>query len=146
MSMKPGSCLEYHFLFSAKHMHHFTAFAMSLPAYRHLWRAARIAFKGLDFSGLFEYLLLTFLLSQAMTESSQQHNSRYGKPTDPSYSSAIQKAEDIAKILRENVVQGKQDDSRVFKLRIHEDTERGDNDSIKMAGGGSATMGGCGCS
>ncbi|KAK1493781.1 hypothetical protein CCUS01_03082 [Colletotrichum cuscutae] len=110
----------------------FTAFTMSLPAYRHLWRAARIAFKGLDFSGLFEYLLLTFLLSQAMTESSQQRNSRYGKPTDPSYSSAIQKAEDIAKILRENVVQGKQDDSRVFSNILTKTLQN--NDSIKMAG------------
>ena len=29
------------------------------------------------------------------------------------------------------------------ELRIHEYTERGDNDSIKRAGKGGATMGGC---
>ncbi|OHE90643.1 hypothetical protein CORC01_14062 [Colletotrichum orchidophilum] len=109
---------------------------MSLPAYRHLWRAARIAFKGDD---------------RVLTAAQQQIRQGFRDQatltsTDPAYSSAIQKAEDIAKILRQNVVQGKQDDSRVFKLRIHEDTERGDNDSIKTAGGASATMGGCGCS
>ncbi|TQN70940.1 Mitochondrial zinc maintenance protein 1 [Colletotrichum shisoi] len=109
---------------------------MSLSAYRHLWRAARIAFQGDD-----------RVLAAA------QHQIRQGfrdqatlAPTDSTYIQAIQKAEDIAKILRENVVQGKQDESRVYKLRIHENTERGDNDSIKIAGSGKATMGGCGCS
>ncbi|KAK6224781.1 mitochondrial zinc maintenance protein [Colletotrichum tabaci] len=109
---------------------------MSLSAYRHLWRAARIAFQGDD-----------RVLAAAQHQIRQSFRDQATlAPTDSAYSQAIQKAEDIAKILRENVVQGKQDESRVYKLRIHEDTERGDNDSIKIAGSGKATMGGCGCS
>ncbi|KAF9869283.1 hypothetical protein CkaCkLH20_13244 [Colletotrichum karsti] len=109
---------------------------MSVAAYRNLWRAARIAFKGDD---------------RTLTAAHQQIRQGFREqaalaPTDPSVAPAIQKAEDIAKILRENVVQGKQDKSRVYKLRIHEDIERGDNDSVKTAGSGKATMGGCGCS
>lgn len=38
-------------------------------------------------------------------------------PADPNLGPAIQKAEEIAKILRENVVQGKQDESRVYSKR-----------------------------
>ncbi|WYZ39039.1 hypothetical protein EsH8_III_000953 [Colletotrichum jinshuiense] len=109
---------------------------MSLPAYRHLWRAARIAFKGDD-----------RVLAAAKQQIRQGFRDQATlTPADPNLGPAIQKAEEIAKILRENVVQGKQDESRVYKLRIHKDTERGDNESIKTAGGGNATMGGCGCS
>ncbi|GKT51283.1 mitochondrial zinc maintenance protein 1, mitochondrial [Colletotrichum spaethianum] len=113
---------------------------MSLPAYRHLWRAARIAFKGDD-------RVLTAAKQQIRQGFRDQANLA---PTNPAYDQAIQKAEDIAKILRENVVQGKQDESQIYKylseLRIHEDTERGDNDSVKIAGSGKAITGGCGCS
>ncbi|GKT62182.1 mitochondrial zinc maintenance protein [Colletotrichum tofieldiae] len=109
---------------------------MSLPAYRHLWRAARLAFKGDD---------------RVLTAAKQQIRQGFKDqaslaPTNPAYGQAIQKAEDIARILRENVVQGKKEESHIYKLRIHEDTERGDNDSVKMAGSGKATTGGCGCS
>ncbi|KAK1596987.1 uncharacterized protein LY79DRAFT_37739 [Colletotrichum navitas] len=110
---------------------------MSLSAYRHLWRAARIAFNGDD---------------RVLTAARQQIRQGFRDqaslaPTSPAYGQAIQKAEDIAKILRENVVQGKQDESSTYKLRIHKDTERGDNDSVKIAGRGkTTTMGGCGCS
>ncbi|KAH0430842.1 putative mitochondrial protein fmp16 [Colletotrichum kahawae] len=108
---------------------------MSVPAYRHLWRAARIAFKGDD---------------RVLTAAKQQIRQGFRDqaslaPSDASLRQAIEKAEDIAKILRQNIVQGKQDETRVYKLRIHEDTERGDNDSVKTAGGSQATMGGCGC-
>ncbi|KAK1976857.1 hypothetical protein LZ30DRAFT_733513 [Colletotrichum cereale] len=109
---------------------------MSLPAYRHLWRAARIAFKGDD-------RILTAARQQIRQGFKDQASLA---PTSPAYGQAIQKAEDIAKILRENVVQGKQDKPSTYKLRIHKDTERGDNDSVKIAGSGKATMGGCGCS
>ncbi|KAK2003794.1 hypothetical protein LX36DRAFT_650635 [Colletotrichum falcatum] len=108
---------------------------MSLSAYRHIWRAARIAFKGDD---------------RVLTAARQQIRQGFRdqaslSPTSPAYGQAIEKAEDIAKILRENVVQGKQDESNTYKLRIHKDTERGDNDSVKTAGSGK-TMSGCACS
>ncbi|KAF0330547.1 mitochondrial zinc maintenance protein 1 mitochondrial [Colletotrichum asianum] len=106
---------------------------MSVPAYRHLWRAARIAFKGDD---------------RVLTAARQQIRQGFRDqaslaPSDPSLRQAVEKAEDIAKILRQNIVQGKQDEARVYKLRIHEDIERGDNDSVKAAGGSQA--GKCGC-
>ncbi|KAL0937844.1 uncharacterized protein CTRU02_207576 [Colletotrichum truncatum] len=109
---------------------------MSLAAYRHLLRAARIAFKG-------DERVLT-AAQQQIRQGFRDHATV--APTDPSVGPAIQKAEDIAKILRENIVQGKQDDAQVYKLRIHKDTERGDNDSVKFAGGNKGTTGGCGCS
>jgi len=46
---------------------------------------------------------------------------------------AIKYAQEVAKILRENVVQGMSNEGENgrYKLNIHEHTERGDNDSIK---------------
>ncbi|KAF6810797.1 hypothetical protein CSOJ01_06129 [Colletotrichum sojae] len=109
---------------------------MSLAAYRHLWRAARIAFQGDE---------------RVLTAARQQIRQGFRDqaalaPSDPSLGPAIEKAEGIAMFLRRNVVQGKLDESSVFKLRIHKDTERGDNDSIKLAGGSKTATGGCGCS
>ncbi|KAI9652825.1 MAG: Mitochondrial zinc maintenance protein 1, mitochondrial [Alyxoria varia] len=47
----------------------------------------------------------------------------------------VKHAEDVAKILRQNVVQGtKAGEADQFKLRIHDDTERGDNENVKVAG------------
>jgi complex III assembly factor LYRM7 len=73
--------------------------------------------------------------------------------SSPEATAQITHAEDVAKILRQNVVQGQKlggdgDKYRKFgygmsyddfslscaELRIHGETERGDNDSIKMAG------------
>ena len=75
-------------------------------------------------------------------------------PSSPEASTQIAHAEDVAKILRQNVVQGQKvkgeeqggkyselfkDESLsqiylpiVLELRIHEETERGDNDSVKI--------------
>jgi hypothetical protein len=40
---------------------------------------------------------------------------------------------DVGTVLQQNVVQGKYDeDKQRYKLNIHEHTERGDNDSIKV--------------
>ncbi|KFA61801.1 hypothetical protein S40285_05608 [Stachybotrys chlorohalonatus IBT 40285] len=107
---------------------------MATAAYRDLWRAARIAFQG-D----------ARMLSGAHSQIRQSFRST--ADLGPSGSvQAIEHARDVAKFLRENVVQGKRVDGAqdTFKLRIHEHTERGDNESIKMAGSGT-TAGGCGC-
>jgi complex III assembly factor LYRM7 len=77
---------------------------------------------------------------------------------------AIKHAEDVAKVLRQNVVQGqrteegkdtfsefrrvrrgtRQELTAFTELRIHEDIERGDNESIKTAGKGAVSGGCCG--
>ncbi|KAK5999115.1 Mitochondrial zinc maintenance protein 1 [Cladobotryum mycophilum] len=107
---------------------------MSLAAYRSVMRAARTAFQG-D----------AHVLAAAQTQIRQtfQENSSL---ESAKIQDAIKHAEDVAKILRENVVQGKQANAEdnTYKLRIHEHTERGDNDSILTAGIGSKG-GSCGC-
>ena len=45
-------------------------------------------------------------------------------------------AEGVAEILRHNVVQGKKVEGKdALELRIHHDTERGDNDTIRNPNG-----------
>lgn len=98
---------------------------MALAAYRHLLRSTRIAFQG-DLP----------LLHAAREEARKgfQRNSTL-LPEDPALTPAIAHAEQVAKILRENVVQGERVGEDRFKLRIHEHTERGDNDTVKMPNG-----------
>ncbi|CAF9923870.1 MAG: Mitochondrial zinc maintenance protein 1, mitochondrial [Heterodermia speciosa] len=111
----------------------------AIHAYRDLLRSARIAFQG-------DTHILTSALSRART-AFETHRSESG----PGIGAAIRHAEEVARLLRENVVQGvrvqegegKGDGGERYQLRIHEYTERGDNDSIKRAGKGGATMGGC---
>lgn len=79
-------------------------------------------------------------------------------------SAAIKHAEEVAKVLRQNVVQGQRTEEgkdtfsefrlvgrgrkrkliTFTELRIHEDIERGDNESIKTAGNGTVGGGCCG--
>lgn len=94
-------------------------------------------------------------------------------PSDPAIPDAIQHAEAVAAFLRANVVQGKREGNdgetystyntvrrrgarsrgnvslttfaMLLELRIHEHTHRGDNDSIKSAGGGKELLDGGGC-
>lgn len=84
------------------------------------------------------------------------------EPTGPKYLAAMQHADEVATILRQNVVQGKKEGdtyslytphnspvlhaNRRPELRIHEETERGDNDSIKFAGKTLGAGGGKCCS
>ncbi|PHH77052.1 hypothetical protein CDD82_3680 [Ophiocordyceps australis] len=96
---------------------------MALAAYRSVLRAARLAFQG-------DAPLLTQAQNQARAQFQQ------GAQLDAASRDAetcIQHAHDVAKILRENVVQGRKADGQenTYKLRIHEFTERGDNDSIQ---------------
>jgi len=108
---------------------------MALAAYRHLLRSARIAFQG-------DLPLLT----------AARHEARAGflknaslSPEDPALAPAIAHAEDVANILRQNVVQGKHEGDDMYKLRIHEHTERGDNDTIKMPNGQKVVIDGKTC-
>ncbi|KAI6775053.1 hypothetical protein HG530_001811 [Fusarium avenaceum] len=106
----------------------------ALNAYRHLMRAARIAFQG-------DAPILSAAQLQIRNEFRQKAS--IDASTAPA---AIKHAEDVAKVLRQNVIQGQklEDDDNTYKLRIHEDIERGDNESIKTAGKGMAQGGCCG--
>ncbi|KAI1212077.1 uncharacterized protein F4807DRAFT_458278 [Annulohypoxylon truncatum] len=57
---------------------------------------------------------------------------------------AIKVANDVATILRQNLVQGRKKGDR-YELRIHKDTERGDNDTVKFPGGKTVKIDGKKC-
>ncbi|KAF4982683.1 hypothetical protein FZEAL_1745 [Fusarium zealandicum] len=110
------------------------ATAPALNAYRSLIRAAKFAFQG-------DAPILSAAQVQIRNEFRQKAS------LDASDApAAIKHAEDVAKVLRQNVVQGKQikEGEDRYKLRIHEEIERGDNESIKTAGLGSVQGGCCG--
>ncbi|KAL6711238.1 Mitochondrial zinc maintenance protein 1, mitochondrial [Coniothyrium glycines] len=100
---------------------------MALVAYRNLLRSARIAFQG-DMNTLFA--------ARAEVRKNFESNRHLSAGSDE-FSKQITHAEEVAKFLRENVVQGKaqSENSENYKLRIHEHTERGDNEDIKKAKG-----------
>ncbi|KAA8650137.1 hypothetical protein EYZ11_008769 [Aspergillus tanneri] len=93
-------------------------------AYRQLLRATRIAFR--DDSRV---------LIAARQEARRNFDShpRVGIDTPMQINHAVE----VADILRHNIVQGTRDaenEAAKWELRIHDDIERGDNDSIKVAG------------
>jgi len=95
---------------------------MALAAYRHLLRATRIAFEG-------DHHLLHAARSQAREGFDKARSLDTGSEEAVK---SIGHAEGVADVLKHNVVQGKQLGAKEdFKLRIHEHTERGDNDTIK---------------
>ncbi|KAF3768606.1 hypothetical protein M406DRAFT_251321 [Cryphonectria parasitica EP155] len=108
---------------------------MALAAYRNILRATRIAFQG-------DERVLSAARLQARTMFREKASLQ---PADPAVAPAIQHAEAVAEALRANVVQGSQQgDGSTYKLRIHEYTERGDNDTITLAGMKKAASGdGC---
>jgi len=108
---------------------------MALAAYRHLLRSTRIAFQGVR-------PLLTAARQQARTGFLANASLR---SEDPALAPAIAHAEEVAKILVENIVQGKLEGGNKYKLRIHEQTERGDNDTIKMPNGQKVVLDGKTC-
>ncbi|KAH7029468.1 mitochondrial zinc maintenance protein 1, mitochondrial [Microdochium trichocladiopsis] len=99
---------------------------MALSAYRNLWRSANVAFRG-------DQRMLT--AARSSIRAGFLTNAHL-EPSSPEYAPALQHANEVATILRQNVVQGKQIDSDGdrYKLNIHAETERGDNESIKFAG------------
>ncbi|KAF2097274.1 mitochondrial zinc maintenance protein 1, mitochondrial [Rhizodiscina lignyota] len=110
---------------------------MALAAYRHVLRSARIAFEG-------DSIRLTAARSAAREGF---EGNKTLPPGGEAALSGIQHAEGVAQILRENVVQGKATDSdgSKYKLRIHQETELGDNETL-MGGTGlnSNVTGKCG--
>ncbi|KAI1842212.1 hypothetical protein JX265_001427 [Neoarthrinium moseri] len=106
----------------------------AIAAYRNLLRAARIAFHGDEpILNAAKHQIRTGFREYAALE-----------PSNPDVVGHIKHAEDVATILKQNVVQGKKEGDR-YKLRIHEHTERGDNDTVKLAGGKTAKIGAGGC-
>lgn len=109
---------------------------MALQAYRQLLRSTRLAFAG-D----------TPLLHAARTEARNSFQANAALSVDsPEATAAIVHAKEVAQILRENVVQGKKEGEDLYKLNIHEHTERGDNDTIKMPDGKTVVIDGKTCS
>ncbi|KAI1391806.1 uncharacterized protein F4822DRAFT_105731 [Hypoxylon trugodes] len=108
---------------------------MALPAYRNLLRAARLAFQG-------DERVLT--AARATIRDNFRRNASL-ESTSPELPNAIKHAEEVAAILRQNIVQGKRD-GEIYRLRIHEDTERGDNDTVKFPGGKTVKIDGKTCS
>ncbi|CAK7228922.1 Mitochondrial zinc maintenance protein 1, mitochondrial [Sporothrix bragantina] len=107
----------------------------ALVAYRNLFRAAKLAFEG-D--------------ARVLSEAHQQIRNKFREnaslpASDPAVQPAIQHAEEVASFLRQNVVQGKKEKDGVYRLRIHEETERGDNDTIKIGGGKTVKIDGKTC-
>jgi len=108
---------------------------MALAAYRHLLRATKIAFEG-D----------THLLHAARIQAREGFNkSRSLNASSDEAVKGIEHAEGVAEVLRHNIVQGKKIEGKeALQLRIHKDTERGDNNTIKdpMGKGGTVKIGG----
>jgi hypothetical protein len=103
---------------------------MALVAYRHLLRSTRIAFAGLSWLLPSQAPKLNFkgdapLLHAAREEARNSFRKNASLlPEDPALAPAIAHAEDVAKILRENVVQGKKtEDDRYSKLLLKVEVE-----------------------
>jgi len=111
---------------------------MALSAYRTLLRSTRIAF---------QHDMHTLLAARQNARTGfEQH--RNLTPESEESAKRIHYANDVARILRENVLQGTPVAGKEgqYRLRIHEHTELGDNDSIKTAGKGMAAAGSKCCS
>jgi len=93
---------------------------MALSAYRHLLRAIRTAFQGDP-----------TISRAARTESRLAFSaSRSLEPHSAEALQKIQHANDVARVLRENVVQGHREGD-LYRLKLHDMIERGDNDSVR---------------
>lgn len=143
---------------------------MALVAYRNLLRSARIAFQGtatlllaLDHSRNLPSLGDANVLSAARIEVRKNFESnRHLQTGSEEFQKQIAHAEEVSKFLRENVVQGEATEgdnysmrrraeawmesllTRTAEIRIHEHTERGDNEDIKK-NKGKTTLGGTKC-
>lgn len=97
---------------------------MALAAYRSLLRAIRTAFPN-DMA----------MQVAARTQSHQAFSAARNLPVgSPEATKQIQHANEVAQMLKHNVVQGTKIDGAeegVYRLRIHDNIERGDNNTIK---------------
>ncbi|GJN88563.1 hypothetical protein Rhopal_001529-T1 [Rhodotorula paludigena] len=119
--------------------------ARAASAYRALIRAQRLTFKGDEYALKAAYqqtrILFNRFVPSASTSlspfnSSAQRSAFELKPsedlTSESVDQQIDGAFEVATFFRRNVVQGAKNDEGNFVLRIHDETERGDNDTIKQ--------------
>ncbi|KAI9933507.1 hypothetical protein ASPWEDRAFT_616829 [Aspergillus wentii DTO 134E9] len=93
-------------------------------AYRQLLRATRVAFHN--------DVRVLIGARQEARQNFDQHR-RHGIDTPMQINHALE----VASILKHNIVQGSReagDESAKWELNIHDNIERGDNDSIKVAG------------
>ena len=136
--------------------------ATALSAYRTLLRAARVAFQGTLFpssSYLLQNLSLTDLssagdarlLSASFTQARQSFEAQRSSPPDK-IREGVQHAFEVARVLREQVVQGAKVEGQNaigteerYQLRIHDETERGTNESVKTGSLDVGAMKGGGC-
>ncbi|KAJ5726838.1 Mitochondrial zinc maintenance protein 1 [Penicillium malachiteum] len=98
--------------------------AAALSAYRQVIRATRVAFRD-------DVRVMMAARQEARRNFDQ--NRRVAIDTGMQINHAIE----VANILRHNLVQGAREDGNEaakWELRIHDEIERGDNDSIKVAG------------
>jgi len=107
---------------------------MALVAYRTLLRSTRIAFQG-------DMHVLGAARAEARKNFDANRNLAAGSDE---HAQSITHAHEVARFLRENVVQGQATEADKYQLRIHEHTERGDNEDIKKARG-KTTLGGSKC-
>ncbi|BDD63882.1 Mitochondrial zinc maintenance protein 1, mitochondrial [Monascus purpureus] len=102
-------------------------------AYRQLLRATRLAFKD-------DTRVLLAARQQARQNFDQ--NRREGVDTPMKINHAVE----VANILRHNIVQGVREadnEEARWKLRIHNEIERGDNDTVKVGGNNVKVDGPC---
>ncbi|KAK6347747.1 Mitochondrial zinc maintenance protein 1, mitochondrial [Orbilia javanica] len=93
----------------------------AIHAYRALLRAAQAAFQG-D----------SKLLLASHREIRAQFERNLGSASGDDKEEKVKHAFEVAKFLKQNVVQAeKVDGQEQFKLRLRDETERGDNESIK---------------
>jgi len=105
---------------------------MALVAYRHLLRSTRIAFEG-------DYNLLHAARKQARD---RFNNLRSLNASSDEAMREISHAQEVAKLLRHNIVQAQKAEGKdAYQLRIHEETERGENDTVKNPAGGTVKIG-----
>ncbi|KAK6543268.1 Mitochondrial zinc maintenance protein 1, mitochondrial [Orbilia ellipsospora] len=96
----------------------------AIQAYRSLLRASRLAFQG-------DSRLLLASQHQIRSQFERERDNPESEAKDTA-DSKIQHAFEVAKYLRQNIVQAaKAEGEDTFKLRIHDETERGDNESVK---------------
>ncbi|GAA6056425.1 hypothetical protein JCM3770_000696 [Rhodotorula araucariae] len=129
--------------------------ARAASAYRALLRAQRFTFKGDDLALRAAHQQTRILFHRFIPSSSASLSPFPSETILPPPDLApkeeltpevvdehIAGAFEIAAFLRKNVVQGIRNDEGNFALRIHDETERGDNDSIKKKKDAAASTGG----
>ncbi|KAG0250250.1 hypothetical protein DFQ27_009494 [Actinomortierella ambigua] len=118
----------------------------ALNAYKDLLKAQRVAFRG-DVA----------TLSAAREKTYQEFNMRRNETNEKTIEEQLHLANQVTSLLRHNLVQGvqKKDRKDLYELKIREETELGDNETLReasklrrlknqAAGGGGGGHAGCG--